>query len=97
MTAAQRKALTAHRRRRRDRGMVRVEVEASETDAPLLREAAAALRGEPGRAREVRALLRAALRPTAPGLLELLACDLPDDAMDEALARPREWPRESSL
>lgn len=96
MSSAQHKAVASHRRRQRDRGVVRVEVQAPETDAALLREVAAALRGEPERARAVRTTVREALRRPARSMLDLLACDLADDVVDEALARPRELPRDVS-
>jgi hypothetical protein len=82
--------------RQRAKGLVRVEVEASRTDASLLREVAAALRSGERRANALRSLLRKSLRPQQ-GFLELLALDLPDAVVDSALARPRSLPRKVKL
>jgi len=97
MSTAQHKALVRHRRRQRARGLVRVEVEAPATDAPLIREVAAALRGDPERARGLRDQLREGLRPGERSILDLLACDLPDDVVDAVLTRPHDFPREVDL
>lgn len=98
MTSAQRKAVRTHRDRQRRRGVARVEVQAPVGDAPLIRELAAALRGEPARAGRVRAQLREALRPPSKrSLLDLLACDLPDELVEEALERPRDLGRDIRL
>lgn len=98
--SAQRKAVERHRRRRRALGVVRVEVQAPRPDAQLIRDLAAALRGEPARANALRARLRAGLKP-APrkdrGLLAVLACDLPDEVFDWALARTPDYGRDVEL
>ena len=84
-----RKAVIAHRTRRKDRGIVRLEVRAPASDAGLVRALVAALHGDEQRARELRAVLRSALRPEGDAsLLDLLACDIGDELIAEALARP---------
>jgi hypothetical protein len=88
ITRSQKRALQGHRRRQKERALARVEVQAPITDAPLLREVAATLRGEIRRASEVRARIRAALRPRGESLLDRLKCDLPDAVVDDVLSRP---------
>lgn len=97
MDSARHEAVRRHRRRQRARGVVRVEVQVLASDAALIREVAAALRGDPEPARQLREFLRAALRPPRGTLLDRLCCDLPDAVMDEVLARPRDLPRDVSL
>jgi hypothetical protein len=98
METTQSKAVRNHRSRQRRRGIVRIEVQVPEGDAPLLREIGAALRSDPARARETRAALQRALRPRpGQGLLELLACELPDEVVEEALERPRDLGRDPRL
>jgi hypothetical protein len=96
MAQAKRSPVAKHRQRQRAKGLVRVEVEASGPDAPLLREVAAVLRSGERRASALRSLLRKSLRP-AEGFLDLLALDLPDAVVDAALARPRALPRRVKL
>ncbi len=97
MSAAQRKAVTKHRKRLKQRGLVRVEVASPETDVGLIREVARALRGEPTRAAKARERLRAALGPEpTPNLLELLA-DAADVDLDEYLTRSRDLGRDTAL
>jgi len=91
-----RKVLASYRRRRRARGLVRVEVETSVSDAPLLKEIAAELRTGARRATELRGLLRRTLRPEK-SIRDLLAMNLPDDVMDFALVRTRDRGREVEL
>ena len=89
MPPVRRDAVRADRSHARYHRVVRLEVRVPEGDAPLLRDLAAALRGDPARAPEVRARVREALQPASGRtLLDLLACDLPDEVVDEALARP---------
>jgi len=74
MSTAQKKALRNHRRRLRDQGLVRLEVQASEADAPLLRALARALLHEPEKAALLRRQLRATMgTPEGEGLKALLA------------------------
>ena len=74
MSTAQKKAIRNHRRRLRNQGLIRIEVQASEADARLVRSLARALREDPEKA----AILRRQLRETigmgeAEGLKALLA------------------------
>lgn len=65
--------LTRYRRRMKRQGLVRVEVQARDKDAPLIREVARALL-DPAREVEARALLRRRFgEPPAGGLKALLA------------------------
>lgn len=98
METTQTRAVRNHRDRQRKRGIARVELQVPECDAPLLREIAGALREDPERAQRTRAALQQALGPAASeSLLELLACDLPDEVVEEALERPRDLGRDPSL
>lgn len=96
MKSNQRIAVRSHRQQQRQRGLVRVEVQAAATDAGLLREVAAELRRGTRRAAEVRSLLRRSLRPQK-SLRELLAMDLPDGVVDRVLARSMDRGREIKL
>lgn len=58
---SQRKALAAHRRRLKRRGVARVEIRVQKRDAALLRQVAKAL-SDPARAPRIRAALRQDLR-----------------------------------
>ena len=89
MSAAQKKAIRNHRRRLREQGLVRVEVQASEADAPLIRSLARALREDPRKA----AILRRQLRDTvgmgeAESLKALLAA-APLDGIEISRSRDR--------
>lgn len=91
MSTAQKKALRNHRRRLRDQGLVRVEVQASEADAALIRALARALLREPEKA----ALLRRQLQTTmgtgeGAGLKALLAA-APLEGID--ILRSGDWGR----
>ncbi|HEX3673592.1 MAG TPA: hypothetical protein VHU87_04910 [Rhizomicrobium sp.] len=92
MKTPQRKALDAHRTRRKRSGFARLEVEVRKEDAGLVRGIAKALR-DPAQARETRALLRSRLAP-AKGLKDLLA-SAPLDGID--FARPRDFGRDVDL
>jgi len=77
---------------------VRLEIQAPATDAALLRALGAALRGDQARAQQVRGALHDLLQPhEGATLLDLLACDLDDALVDEALARPRDAGRAADL
>ncbi|MBK8906550.1 MAG: hypothetical protein IPM60_01165 [Rhodospirillales bacterium] len=102
MESSRHKAVRAHRSRRKALGVVRVEVQAPESDVPLIRSLAAALRDDPVIAGRVRAQVRNALQPPQQiNLLEMLSCelpdDVPDDVVDEALERPRDLGRDIRL
>ena len=97
MTAAQKKAVASHRERLKQRGLVRLEVLAPETDAGLIREVARALRDEPTRSGKVRARLRETIGPERkPNLLELLA-DPADVDLDAYVTRSRDLGRDVDL
>jgi hypothetical protein len=73
MRAAGKKAVAEHRKRLKQRGLVRIELRAPKEDAALLREIAGAL-ADPARAPQLRVLLRRDVNPYAGmGLKELLA------------------------
>ena len=98
MRSPQHEAVRGYRKRQRQRGMVRVEVQTTESDASLIRALAAGLRGDQAGAREIRSRVREALQAAAGGgLIEMLVCDLPDEVMDAALERPRDIGRDLSL
>jgi hypothetical protein len=87
-------AITAYRERRRQLGVVRLEMQVRREDAPLLRSVASAL-SDPARAAEARALLRARFAsPKTRSLKELLA-DAPLDGID--LDRSDDFGREVEL
>ena len=73
MSTSREKALRNHRRRLRERGIKRVEVEAAETDASLIRQLAKVLRAGGEKAEETRHQLTELVAPKGPGLKELLA------------------------
>lgn len=86
MAAIQRKAVAAHRRGLKRRGIVRLEVRVRKADAPLLRSVAEAL-ADPVRETATRAWLRERLAgPSAVGLKALLAA-APLDDVDLTRAR----------
>jgi len=85
-----------HRQKQSQKGLVRVEIQASNADAALLREVASALRSGSRRAAEVRSSLRRSLRPSA-SLFDLLSLDIDDELMKEALERSRDTGRKVKL
>ena len=98
MAEAQRRATRAHRERTKRRGLVRVEVRVDAVDGPLLREVAGRLRDDADAAGRLREDLRRLLAgSTKRTLLDELACELPDELVDEALARPRDLGRKVEL
>lgn len=93
-TASQKKASHAHRRRAAARGLVRVEVQAAKADAALVRALAAKLRGDPRRAKTLRAALAQALGDgKAETVFDVFGSDLPDEAFEGIFDQPRqrEW------
>ena len=98
MPPVRRNPVSADRSRARQHRLVRLGVRVPEGDAPLLRDIAVALRGDPAWASVIRVRMREALQPASGRtLLDLLACDLPDEVVDEALARPCDLGREVPL
>jgi hypothetical protein len=90
-TASQKSASTAHRRRVRARGLVRVEVQAAKVDAGLIRKLAETLRGDPERAETVRSILESALTdPEVKNAFDVFGSDLPDEAFDGVFDQPRQ-------
>lgn len=73
MSTSQERALRNHRRRLKERGLRRVEVEATDADASLIRELARLLRAGGERAATARRILTNAIVLNEPGLKELLA------------------------
>jgi hypothetical protein len=94
MQGSQKKALSAHRRRLKRRGIARLEVRVRRDDIALLRSVVAAL-ADPDREAEARALLRDHFgeRPSR-GLKALLAA-APLDGIE--LARDRDLGRDVDL
>lgn len=72
MAGSREKALKNHRRRLKEKGFRRVEVEARDADAALIRQLAKALRADGETAREARQLLVELLASEQTGLKELL-------------------------
>ena len=99
MSSSQRKAVQSHRDRLSQRGLVRAELQVPAGDAPLVRALAAALRSKGSEADQARTAIRKALqRPSsAPSIVQLLACDLPDEPFDSFIKRPRDMGREVDL
>ena len=96
MPLAQKKALDSYRQRQRRLGVQRLEVQAPEADAPLIRELARVLRENSQEASELRHVLRQALVPEArEGKLKQLVEAAPLEGVD--LSRPREFGREVKL
>jgi hypothetical protein len=75
------KVIASHRRRMREKGFVRVEVQARKDDAILLRQVAGAL-ADPHQASEVRALLRERFGPPAAKGLKALLANAPLEGID---------------
>jgi hypothetical protein len=95
---SQRKATSAHRKRAGARGFVHLEVQARKADAGLIRTVAETLRGESGRAMQLRATLEKALvDPQMKNAFDVFGSDLPDDAFAGVFEQPRQhvW-RESA-
>jgi len=90
-SASQKKASTAHRRRAAERGLVRVEVQATAGDTGLIRVLAETLRGEPERARLLRSALQQALiDPEIKTAFDVFGSDLPDEAFAGIHDQPRQ-------
>jgi hypothetical protein len=100
MSSTQQKALSAHRRRRREGGIVRVEVQVPAVDAPILRDLAAILRGKSEVAQAMRNQLRSAVaKPRADSVFAIFGSDLPDEYFDGVFnqTRRRDTPRDVEL
>lgn len=89
-------AVLKHRRSLKERGLQRVEVQASPDDAALLRSTARVLRGDTAEAARVRRLLREALGPAIGGMdLKELVESAPLEGVD--LTRRADRPRDVEL
>jgi hypothetical protein len=100
MPNAQQNALNAHRRRRRDGGMVRVEVQVPAIDAAILRDVAAILRGNSDTAQTVRNQLRSVVaKPRVESVFGIFGSDLPDRYFDGVFdqCRQADPPRDVEL
>jgi hypothetical protein len=92
MTApSQKKASATHRQRAKVQGLVRLEVQATKSDTRLLRALAQELRGEPERAKLLRATVENALRANeAKTAFDIFGSDLPDEVFSGVFDQPRE-------
>ena len=90
-TKSQRKATRAHRRRAAARGLVRVEVQAPERDAGLIRALAETLRGRAEKAEALRsALAQALMQPEVKTAFDIFGSELPDEAFAGLFDRSRQ-------
>jgi hypothetical protein len=94
MQTPQKKALSAHRRRLKRRGIARVEVRVPKDDIALLRSVVAALT-DPDRAAETRALLRDRFGTRRSRGLKALLAAAPLEGIE--LARDRDLGRDVDL
>ena len=94
MSTTQRQAVANYRRRLRRKGLARLEIQAPESDAQLLRKLALTLRGDPVRAAKVRQEIGRLVDEARPGLKEILA-SAPLEGID--LSRPTDLGRDVDL
>lgn len=95
MSTAQKDAVANHRTRSRRKGIIRVEVQTPENDAPLIRQLAKVLRENSAKAADLRKHLRAIVGAAEQrGLKDLLA-SAPLDGID--LSRRDDRPRDVDL
>jgi hypothetical protein len=92
--SSQKKALSSHRRRLKQRGIARLEVRVRKDDVPLVRGVVDAL-ADPERAVETRALLRERFAPPSSKGLKALLARAPLEGID--LERPRDPGRDVDL
>jgi hypothetical protein len=100
VTTAQKDALTAHRQRRRDSGLARVEVQVPAIDAALIRDVAAVLREPSPAASALREQMRVMIAPPrASAVFDIFGSDLPDSYFDGVFEkdRHRDQPRDLDL
>lgn len=95
MSTAQKNAVVNHRARLRHQGIVRVEVQTTENDAPLIRQLAKILRKDSARAAELRKQLRDIIGATEQRGLKALLASAPLDGID--LSRRDDRPRDVDL
>jgi hypothetical protein len=94
MTASQKKALAAHRRRLKRRGITRLEIHVRRDDAVLIRGVARAL-ADPARETGTRALLRKRFVSAQTKGLKALLAAAPLEGID--LTRERDGERDVAL
>ena len=86
--------VTRWRKRRRQQGFVRVEIQVRKEDAALVRDVATAL-VDPERETETRAILRERIAAPRSGGLKALLASAPLEGID--LERPRDFGRDAAL
>ena len=94
MTTAQKKALAAHRRRLKRRGLTRLEVQVRKDDAALIRGVAQAL-ADPNREADTRALLQRQFGAAGAKDLKALLATAPLEGIE--LTRDRDKARDVIL
>jgi len=88
---AQRNATKMHRRRAAARGLVRLEVQAHQKDADLIRALAETLRGESERAKALRStLVQSLVHPEMRTAFDVFGSDLPDEVFAGVFEKPRQ-------
>lgn len=92
MPRSQRKALSAHRRRLKQRGIARLEVRVARDDIVLVRSVVDAL-ADPTRSSETRALLRARFGAAPAKSFKALLAEAPLEGID--LRRGRDFGRDA--
>ena len=89
------KAVQAYRQRLKERGWVRLEVQTSKEDVPLIRQVTQALRSDPVRAAQLRRHLHRLIDPAPHADLKALLASAPLDGID--LSRRHDGGREVDL
>jgi len=88
---SQRNATRTHRRRAKERGLVRVEVQAPKQDAGLIRTLAETLRAGSEKANALRSTLaKALIHPEVSTAFDIFGSDLPDEVFAGVFDRPRQ-------
>jgi hypothetical protein len=95
MTPVQKKAVDEYRKRQKEKGFVRVEVNIPETDKPLIRDVAKGLRSGGETADKIRTAMKSALNPYSGMDLRELLENSPLDELD--LERSKETWRDIEL
>jgi hypothetical protein len=92
MNASQRKAVSRHRKRQKEKGMVRMEVSVPDSDRELIRQTAANLRAGGEIAEQTRAAINSIINPFAGMNLKELIEAMPLGELE--IERSRETGRE---
>jgi len=88
---AQRRATRRHRRRAAARGLTRLEVQAAQKDAGLIRHLAEMLRGDPEKAEAVRSTLAKTLGdPDVQTAFDIFGSELADETFAGIFDQPRQ-------